>query len=405
MRILMAHNRYLVPGGEDQSTLAEAEMLRAGGHEVDLWQVSNDAVAGMAGTLDAGVRAVWSRPAAKQLRAKLRAKRYDVLHVQNFFPQLSPVVHRVAAAEGVATVQHLRNFRLMCVNSAFFRDGKDCRDCAASPLPWRGVARGCYRESRLASAAPALMVGVHKVLGTFAEAIDCYVAISRHVRDSFAASSLPLERIHVRDNTLAHPPAPPRAERLPRIVAPGRLMPEKGLEVLIAAWKARPRPGASLHIAGTGADEARLKALAAGDPGIRFEGQLPFAALRDLMAGACAVVNAALWSEPFGRTPMEAFSVGTPAVVSRIGGLAEIVTHGRDGLLVPPGDVEALAGAMSTMLAQGERHAGMCAAAAQTFAARFQPSVVLPQTEAIYRAAIERRRRVARGAPAVAATA
>ena len=122
------------------------------------------------------------------------------------------------------------------------------------------------------------------------------------------------------------------------------------------------------------------------------------------MAGACAVVNAALWSEPFGRTPMEAFSVGTPAVVSRIGGLAEIVTHGRDGLLVPPGDVEALSGALAAMLARDERHAAMCAAAARTFAARFGPSVVLPQTETIYRAAIERRR-VAPGTPPVAAPA
>lgn len=399
MRILMAHNRYLMPGGEDQSTLAEAAMLQTGGHEVDLWQVSNDAVAGVAETLKAGVRAVWSRRAAYELRIRLRAKRYDVLHVQNFFPQLSPVVHRVAAAEGVATVQHLRNFRLMCVNSTFFRAGKDCRDCAASPLPWRGVVRGCYRGSRLASAAPALMVGVHKALGTFAEAIDAYVAISRHVRDSFAASGLPLGRIHVRDNTLAQPPASPCAERLPRIVAPGRLTPEKGFDVLIAAWKQTPRPGASLVIAGTGPDEARLKALAGDDPSIRFAGQLAFADLREEMAGACAVVNAALWSEPFGRTPMEAFSVGTPAVVSRIGGLAEIVTQERDGLLVPPGDAAALSEAMTAMLRQGERHAAMCAAAAQTFAARFQPSVILPQTEAIYRAAIERRRHAALGTP------
>lgn len=393
LRILFAHNRYLVPGGEDRSTRSEIEMLRKAGHVADLWEVSNERISEI-GAARAGLSAVWARQACAELATRLDRNRYDILHVQNHFPLLSPAIHRVAAKRGVATVQHLRNFRMMCVNAAFFRHGADCQRCRHDFAPWRGVLSACYRGSVGASLAPAASVAAHKLLGTWSRHVDAYVAVSSYVRDAHRDAGFPADRIHVRGNLVGRPGRPPQRARTPTIVAPARLSPEKGLDVLIRAWRRRPH-AAGLHIAGSGDEEAALRNLAEGAPTIRFEGQMSFADLLDLMATARAVVSPSLNMEPFGRVPMEAFSVGTPAIVSRAGGLADIVTHQKDGLLVDPGDVEALDEALGVMLTNDAAQARMARAAAETFAERFSPAVMLPATEAIYEAALARRKQIA----------
>lgn len=395
LNILFAHNTYLTPGGEDESVRAEIEMLNDAGHRAELWQVSNEAISQM-GRLAAGASAVWSFDAVRELKRRLAAGRFDVLHVQNHFPLLSPAIHRVAAAAGVATVQHLRNYRMMCVNGSFFRDGHVCNDCAASFAPWRGAMRGCYRDSKTASLVPAAMVAAHRVLGTFSRTIDAYVAISDHVRDAHVAAGYPQARIHTRYNTVAAPKAASGGPRRPSIVVPSRLTAEKGVDIVIAAWRQRRRVG-TLHIAGTGPEEARLRSLAGGDASIYFEGQMPHQRLMTLMAEAHAVVNASLWDEPFGRTPMEAFSVATPAIVTTMGGLTEIVEHGRNGLHVAPGSIDALDAAMTALLEDAGKVAEMGAQARESFEAKFSTAAILPQTEAIYARAIERRESLSGG--------
>lgn len=391
LRILVAHNHYLVPGGEDISTRHEVEMLRAAGHHVDLWETSNEAISEI-GLVRAGLSAVWSRRACAELTEKLARSRYDILHVQNHFPLLSPALHRVAARRGVATVQHLRNFRLICANASFFRDGRDCHQCEASFMPWRGVVNRCYRDSAAASLAPMMMVGFHKAAGTWNQ-VDAFIAISDYVAEMHRQAGYPAERIVVRSCLATAQPQPPRGtKRMPAIVAAARLSPEKGLHVLIEAWRQRRTRDAVLHIAGTGPEERRLRALAQDCPTIRFEGQIAFEQLIALMGQACAVVNPSLWNEPFGRTPMEAFSVATPAIVSRAGGLVDIVEHGLNGLLVEPGDVAGLAQAIDAMLAQDDAHRAMSEGAARAFREKFSPAALLPATEKIYEDAMRRRR-------------
>ena len=392
LRILFAHNRYLVPGGEDVSTLHEMDMLRAAGHAVDLWETSNEAISDI-GRVRAGLRAIWSREACNELSRRLAQTRYDILHVQNHFPMLSPAIHRVATRHGVATVQHLRNFRMMCVNASFFRDGADCRQCGHSFVPWRGVLHRCYRDSAAASLMPAMMVGVHKVAGTWTRHVDAYIAISTFVRDVHCEAGYPADRMFVRHCFIV-PTAGPASQRTASVVAAARLSPEKGLGVLIEAWRRRPR-NAVLHIAGTGPDEPRLRALAEGDPTVRFEGQLPLPDLVNLMATSRAVVNPCLWMEPFGRTAMEAGAVGTPAIVSRVGGLVDIVEHGRNGLRVEPGDGAGLDQAVDLLLTDDAAFHAMSEGAVRTFAEKFSPGVMLQATEQIYEAAIRRRERIA----------
>jgi hypothetical protein len=85
MKILMLHNKYLVPGGEDQATMADAALLRDQGHEVELLVEDNRRVEQL-GKARTGMRTVWSRESYRRIDEKLRTGDFDILHVQNFFP-------------------------------------------------------------------------------------------------------------------------------------------------------------------------------------------------------------------------------------------------------------------------------------------------------------------------------
>src|SRR5690242_3079257 len=149
MRIVVAHNYYQQPGGEDQCVAAEIKLLEAHGHAVIPYHLHNADVAAM-NTMRVGLRAIWSGPAFQQLRAMFRVLRPDVVHFHNTFPLISPAGYYAARAEGVPVVQTLHNFRLICSNAVLSRAGTVCEACVGRRFGWPGVVRGCYHGSRAA---------------------------------------------------------------------------------------------------------------------------------------------------------------------------------------------------------------------------------------------------------------
>jgi glycosyltransferase involved in cell wall biosynthesis len=390
MRILMLHNRYAQLGGEDVSTRIEADALRAAGHQVDLWELSNDTI-GPQNIATVALNALWSLPIARELSARLRAGGYDLMHVQNSFPLFSPAVHQVAASHGVPSIQHLRNFRQICASAILFRDGQLCHDCVGSVVPWRGVVHKCYRDSRAGSAVVAAMIGLHKVAGTWGRCVTRYIADSEYVRNIHIEAGFPAEKIATRAN-LTGPLKRPEVQRGIDMFIGSRLTPEKGVQTAIAAWRRLPRAG-TLRIAGKGPYEDDLRALAAGDSSIAFLGQIAPESVEAEMARAAAVIVPSLWAEPFGRTALEAMAVGTPVLASAMGGLPEIL--GRESrALFAAGDV----GALSTLIDQIGADPTFAAMLASDQGARFRQhfseAVLLAQTEAIYAEAIAAMARV-----------
>ena len=85
MNILMLHNRYLVPGGEDQSAAAEAKLLQQQGCGVELLEEDNRRIDQL-GKARTAMRTIWSSESFHRIHNKLRTGKFDILHVQNFFP-------------------------------------------------------------------------------------------------------------------------------------------------------------------------------------------------------------------------------------------------------------------------------------------------------------------------------
>ena len=148
----------------------------------------------------------------------------------------------------------------------------------------------------------------------------------------------------------------------------GRITRQKSLEVALDALARAD--GVSLVLAGDGDEvpelERRAAALGLGDR-VRFLGPLPRNRVLELFRAADAALLSSSW-ENFPHTVVEALAVGTPVVATRTGGVAEVVEDGRNGLLVPAGDAEALAAAVRRYFEDGELRGRLRDAAAPSVA-------------------------------------
>jgi glycosyltransferase involved in cell wall biosynthesis len=362
-RILVVHNRYQQPGGEDAVVEAEVNLLRRRGHAVETYIRDNDELNEMS-RLNALAENLWSRRTWSDVAKLTRAFRPDVIHVHNTFAMVSSSVYWAAARAVVPVVQTLHNFRLMCVQAMFLKDGKVCEDCI-DRVPWRGVVHKCYRSSGLYSAAQATVIGMNRAIGTYRDRVTRYIALTDFCRDKFIQGGLPAERISVKPNFVDIERVPTNGRRGGLFV--GRLAAEKGVDVLLAALK--ELPNVSIDVIGDGPERARL----AEHPQVNLLGWLGAAEINERMQRAAYLVMPSIWYENFPRTLVEAYANGLPVIASRLGSLAELVDHGRTGLVFEPRSAHDLARHLAWAEAFPQKMRAMGENARETYEARFTP--------------------------------
>src|SRR5687768_4325961 len=207
MKILVAHNFYQQPGGEDEVFRSEVDLLRSIGHDVSTFTLHNDRLTGMGG-LKLLATTIWNGGAADELRERVRAERPTVVHFHNTFPLMSPAAYDAARGAGAAVVQTLHNYRLNCPGGEFLRDGRVCEDCMGRAFPWPGVVHACYRDNRSATGVVAAMLTVHRARGTFRRDVDAYVALTEFARRKYIEGGLPADRVVVKPNFVSEDRGP-----------------------------------------------------------------------------------------------------------------------------------------------------------------------------------------------------
>jgi glycosyltransferase involved in cell wall biosynthesis len=386
MNILVAHNFYKQPGGEDQCVSAEVAMLRNYGHQVTQYCLSNDAIDAM-GRVELAARTTWSRRAFCELRQLFQTHRPQIAHFHNTFPLISPSAYYAARAENVRVIQTLHNFRLCCVNALLFRDGEVCEDCLGKAVPWRGIVHRCYRNSYTASAGTAAMVATHRLLGTWRNAVDTYIALSESSRRKLVAGGLPADKIVIKSN-FAYPDPGPGEGGAGYAIYVGRLSAEKGVETLLAAWRQLGVP--PLKLVGDGPIAPAVRAAVAHNSRIEWLRSAPQQTVYDLVGKAAFLVLPSRCYENFPRVVIEAFAKGTPVIVSKLGAMAEIVEDGRSGLHFKPGDVVDLAEKVQRILADPLKLKRMRQAAREKFEQNFTADANHNILMAIYERALSR---------------
>jgi phosphatidylinositol alpha-mannosyltransferase len=140
----------------------------------------------------------------------------------------------------------------------------------------------------------------------------------------------------------------------PTVLFLGRHEPRKGLAVLIEALHRLPGD-LRLWVAGEGPDTARLRAATTGDPRVCWLGRISDVERSERLRGADVLCAPSLHGESFGVVLLEAMAAGAAVVASDLTGYSAVARADREALLVAPGDAEALARAMTLVLAQPDR--------------------------------------------------
>ncbi|HBE19602.1 MAG TPA: glycosyl transferase family 1 [Cyanobacteria bacterium UBA11149] len=341
MKILLLHNRYQIPGGEDVVAQAEKTLLEDNGHSVAWLEVNNDDITGIWSQIKTAANTIYSYSSKKQVSEIIASFHPDIVHIHNFFPLLSPAVYDACQEAGIPVVQTLHNYRLLCPNAEFFRDGGVCEDCLGKVIPLPGVIHSCYRGNRAATAAVAAMLSFHRIRGTWRDRVNSYIALNEFAREKFIAGGLPPDKIVVKPNFL-HPDPGVGTGTGGYGLFVGRISQEKGLDTLIAAWK-HLGGKTPLKIVGDGPQAFRVAEVVKDLPGIELLGRLSQKEVLDLMKEALVLIFPSLWYEGFPMTIVEAYAVGVPVIASQIGSLSSLMDSYRTGIHFRPGDAEDLA--------------------------------------------------------------
>lgn len=384
MSILALHTRYRTTGGEERAVEDLAWLAREHlGEQVEI--LTRDSTALGRGTAAAGMVCGGLDP--RDVAAAVRLTKADIVHAHNLLPTFGWRALAAARAAGARTVLHLHNYRLVCaVATCVDPGGQDCTRCHGRDTT-PGVRLNC-RGSRVEGAvyAAALAAWQTRMLAL----ADVVVVPSEAAAVRLRTLGLPI----VGARTVPHVVRAPTSRTAPYdpggpalIVA--RLAVEKGIDVAIAACAAA---GVGLTVAGDGPHAEALRGAAAaagltlleGADGpapaagqVRFTGRVEDARLAALREGAGVELVPSLAHETFGLAAIEALGAGLPVVASAVGALAALPAPVR---LVPPGDVAALAAALSA--ARGDHEAA--AAGPALAAATAGPDMVAPALAAAY---------------------
>jgi glycosyltransferase involved in cell wall biosynthesis len=364
--ILLLHNRYRTPGGEERAVADLAWLIEAELGE-PVTRLERDSAALGAPRAAAGLLAGGLRPSA--VAATVRRTRARVVHAHNVHPAFGWRALAAARAAGARVVLHLHNYRLVCAVGTCFTRGQDCTRChGRNTLP--GVRLNCRGGSR----AEAAVYGAALALWQrrLAASVDAFVVPSAFALERLRALGAPVgDRAHVIASVQRELAPASRAATGRFALAAGRLTPEKGFADAIAACT---RAGVPLVIAGDGPQRDELQALG-GD--VRFTGRIGPAELADLRREAALAIVPSRYAEILPLAALEAMAAGLPVAAARAGGLADVVP---DQGLYPPGDVAALTARIKALWQSAEAGEQALAAARE----RTAPPVVAAALRDVY---------------------
>lgn len=403
LRILIVHNAYKIPGGEDSVVSNEMQLLREAGHKVFFYQKSNTELdsCSLFQKLLLPFRAVYSRKTYREVRALIKARRIDLVHVHNTLLVISPSVYDAARSLGVPVVQTIHNYRLLCPNALFLRDGQICQDCLSGGLR-QAVKHACYRDSRAQTLIVSLMLAYHKRRGTYSRLTYlCLTEFNKNMLLRLSLRGKPLlspQQIAVKPNFTPDPGEPvPYAERQPYFLFASRMDAFKGIYVLLKAWEIYERVNADkehpkeLILCGSGSEENAVRDWICkhGLMHTQMLGQLSHDQLMEKMKYCLAFCLPTQCYEGFPVVIAESFACGTPVIGSKIGNVGTLVRHGETGLTHAPADAETLADFFLHWDKTSDAAQAMSVHARKTYEACYTPDKNLEMLTGIYQKVLE----------------
>lgn len=401
MKILQVNQFYYPRGGADKYFLDLTRALEQAGHTVAVFSMTHpknwpspwsdyfvSRVSFNEPTwrdrLKTTGRVLYSREAKRKFARLVRDFKPDIIHLHNIYHHISPSILDVSRQHKIPVVMHLHDYKLVCANHAMFNNGKFC-DCCGPHNYYKCIAERCIKNSFGASLLATIEMYLHhSILHIYERSIDKFIAPSRFMKETVARYGQEAAKVEVIYNPynpelISETVADPAMANGGYLLYFGRLSEEKGLLTLI---EAAALTGQAVKLAGSGPAEESLKKLARGlKAPVEFIGFKNSAALAPLIRLARAVVLPSIWAENMPLSLLEALSLGKVTIVSRIGGLPEVITDGVNGLLFNPGDSVDLARQIKRL---DELDLAGLAQNAKVTAEKFSPARNLAEILALY---------------------
>lgn len=335
MRILVIHNFYQQPGGEDVVFEQEKALLGTTEEVFSLTFRNKKGWQGIWQTL----WSPWNIWAGRRIKRAIERHRPDVIHIHNLHYAIGPLAVRVAKGMGVPVVMTLHNYRLLCPSATLFHNGEVFTASLHTGFPWEAVRKSVHSHSFVKTWWLAVTNWLHRKAGTW-QMVDRYITLTDFAKQLFADSSLGViaEKFVTKPNFVEDgaKTAVPRGHHFLFI---GRLTQEKGVQVLLDAFAGTDY---QLRIAGDGPLSSLVMEVIRTSPNITYLGNLNRSAINQQLAECSALLFPSIWYEGLPMTLIEAFAAGTPVIASDLGAMRSLVHEGENGWRFTANDAVAL---------------------------------------------------------------
>lgn len=332
-KVLIVHNYYQIPGGEDTVVANEKKMLEEHGHKVVLYSRNNSEIKEMSKLqkLKLPFTTIFNPRTYKDIKKLIKEENINVVHVHNTLNLISPAVYYAALSCKVPVVQTIHNFRLLCPGATFYRDGHICEDCVQQGLKC-AVKHGCYRDSKVQTLICVVSTIFHRMTGIYGK-INYICLTEFNKQKLLELKQIKEKQVFVKPNFVdCKEKFVPEEQRENQFVFAGRLDKLKGIDILLKAWKEMGTEAPKLIVCGTGPMEDWCRKFSDDNKvNVEFRGFVPNAEVLKIVAKSKALILPTQWYEGFPISIVEAFSVGTPVLCSDLGNAGSVVTEGIAG--------------------------------------------------------------------------
>ncbi|MBM7072034.1 glycosyltransferase family 4 protein [Shewanella sp. 202IG2-18] len=341
-KILLVHNYYKEKGGEDNVYSNELSLLQSHSSSFETRSLTlingNSLIRNLKGLLGYIFPFISRKNNTKVIKGYCSL---DLIHIHNFHFQFTPSFFESCQSLNVPVVHTLHNFRIICPTATLMYNNRLCERSLYGSTRW-ALSKKVYRNSFFHTFFLCRSIEYYKKKKTWNNNVDRYIALTEFAKKKYIEAGLPAEKITVKPNFIEdpHDGIQQLNHRRKHGLFVGRLSEEKGIDVLLKAWEKVDYP---LIIVGGGPLESLVKQAAESTPNIHYLGFQNKEKIYPLLQDADFLIMASTWYEGFPMVLLEAFANGTPALVSNIGGMAEVVDNERLGLHFQVGDHHDLA--------------------------------------------------------------
>lgn len=345
-KVLIAHNYYQIPGGEDTVVQNEKKLLEDHGHEVVLYTRHNFELKEFSKIqkLLIPFSTIFNMRTYREVKQIIKEKQIDIVHVHNTLNLISPSVYYAAFTQKVPVVQTIHNFRLLCPGATFYRDGHVCEKCLEKGL-FCAVKHSCYRGSRVQTLACVVSTLIHRAIGTYGK-IN-YICLTEFNKSKLLnLKKIKEDKVFVKPNFVqAAKECVPYSERKNQFIYVGRLEEIKGIDVLLNAWKLLGEDAPELLVCGKGPLEEWAKDFVNDNhlEKVKLLGFVPNNQVQEMVGKSKALILPTQVYEGFPVTIVEAYGHGTPVIASDLGNAGNLVISDVTGEKFSYQSAEALA--------------------------------------------------------------